>query len=44
MTPEQFRQLFRFVFDKKHNFLYIDREQKIIAKNFNKLRLRLPGE
>ena len=42
LTPEQFRKLFAYVFDKKHNFIFIDRQDNIFAKNFNKLKLSMP--
>ena len=38
---DEAQDLLRYVFDKKHNFLFIDRQENIFAKNFNVLQLRL---
>jgi hypothetical protein len=38
MTAEEFRDLFNYVFDKKYNFLFIDRQEQTFCKNFNRLK------
>ena len=39
MTADEFRELFNYVFDKKYNFIFIDRQEQTFCKNFNRLKL-----
>ena len=39
LSPNEFRELTNYVFDKKHNFLFVDRETNTFCKNLNKLKL-----
>ena len=42
LTREEFIRILRFVFDEKHNFLYINLElpsEESLFKNFNQLRI-----
>jgi hypothetical protein len=38
MTSDEFRELFKYVFDKRYNFLFIDRQEQTFCKNFNRLK------
>lgn len=40
MTKEQFAELLAYVWDRKHSFLYVDREKNTFHKNFNLLRIK----
>jgi len=39
LTRNEFDELIRYVFDKRYNFLYIDRENGKYYKNFNRLEI-----
>jgi hypothetical protein len=39
MSSDEFRSLFKYVFDKRYNFVFIDRQEQTFCKNFNRLKL-----
>ena len=41
LDKEQFAKLLEYVWDKKHNFLFIDREKNQFCKNLNVLKLQV---
>lgn len=41
---EEVRRLLKHVWDKKHQFLFIDRQEGLICKNFNKLEIKLDDD
>ena len=46
LTREEFMKVLRFVFDERHNFLYINLElpsDESLFKNFNQLRITTAG-
>ena len=40
---DEFRELLKYVFDKRYNFLFVDRQEQTFCKNFNRLKLE-PAE
>ena len=46
IPKKEFTDVLRYVYDKKHNFMYIDTslpENKMIHKNFNQLIISSPN-
>ena len=41
LDKEQFAELLEYVWDKKHNFLFVDREKNQFCKNLNVLKLQV---
>ena len=39
MTADEFRDLLKYVFDRRYNFLFVDRQEQTFCKNFNRLKL-----
>ena len=43
-NPLEVRRLLNHVWDKKHNFLFLDRHEELICKGFNKLKIQCEAD